>query len=47
MKGVEVPQAPRGVGRGRGYTAGRVCVGGWLCPLSRKFFIFFVENTIF
>jgi len=38
MGGVEVPQAPRGWDIGEG--PGR-------CPLLRKFFVFFVENTIF
>jgi len=49
MGGVEVPQAPRGLGVGRGYpllTGGRVW-GGVCAPLRGKFFVFFVENTIF
>jgi len=46
MGGVEVPQAPRGVGRGEEVslpTAGRVCVAS----LPKNFSYFFVENTIF
>jgi len=48
MGGVEMPQAPRGWKMGRKYPPpywGRVWVGG--CPLPIKFFVFFVENTIF
>jgi len=49
MGGVEVPQAPRGWGMGRGYPPpywgkglGRGCA-----PSPEIFFVFFVENTIF
>jgi len=44
MGGVEVPQAPRWRGVGRGYnTGGRV----WGEGGARKFVVFFLENTIF
>ena len=46
MGGIKVLQAPRGQGVGRGYplpTEGRV----WGGAVPRKFFVFFVENTIF
>jgi len=49
MGGVEVPQVPRGMERGKGYslpTGGSVW-GGGCAPFPRKFFVFFVENTIF
>jgi len=45
MGWVEMLQAPRGWSVGRGYTSphcGRVWGSG-----TRKFFVFFLENTIF
>ena len=39
MGGTEVPQAPMGVGVGRRYTAGRVCVRG--CAPPQKIFRIF------
>jgi len=43
-----VPQAPTGVGRGEGVYCGNLEMGHrGLCPLPRKLFVFFVENTIF
>jgi len=49
MGGVEVPQAPREMRRGGGVSPSPLGEGSGegLFPLSRKFFIFFVENTIF
>jgi len=51
MGGVEVPQAPRKWGVGRGYPPlhwgkglGR---GQCPCPIPRNFFVFFVEKTVF
>ena len=49
MGGVEAPQAPRSVGSGEGIPPPHWGKGlwRWLCPLPRKFFVFFVGNTIF
>jgi len=57
MGGVEVPQAPRKVRSGEGYLPphwgkgmvweGAVSPPRGLCPLRIKFFVFFVENSIF
>jgi len=49
MGGVEVPQAPRRLGVGRGYPPPHweKSLRRGLCPLPRKLFAFFVENTIF
>jgi len=47
MGGVKVPQALRGVEEGilpPHWGKGR---GGGCSPFPRKFFVFFVENTIF
>jgi len=49
MGGVEVPPAPWG-GRGIEWGVGRGYLHphwGRVCPLPRKFFVFFAENTIF
>ena len=49
MGGVEVPQAPKRVGSGEGYLPPhlRKGLGMGMYPLPIKFFVFFVENTIF
>jgi len=44
MGGVEVLQAPSGVGSSEGVSSSPF---GKLCPIPRKFFVFVVENTIF
>jgi len=43
--GVEVPQAPRGWGVGRGYPPPRW--GKELCPLPRKCFVFLLKILYF
>jgi len=49
MGGVEVQQAPKGVGRGDGVSSSPLAkgLGRGLCPLPKNFSIFFVENTLF
>jgi len=49
MGGVEVPQPPRGGKWGWVISLPTGGEGLWmgLCPLLRKVFVFFVENTIF
>jgi len=47
MGGVEVPQAPEGGEGGQWVSPSPLGEGSGLCPLPRKFFVFFVENTIF
>ena len=45
MGGVEVPQAPRGIGRGEGASPpywGK-SLGKGMCPLPRKFFVFLLN----
>jgi len=44
---VEVPQAPRRVWRGKGYPPPHWGKDLGRGALPRKFFVFFVENTIF
>jgi len=51
MGGVEVPQAPRGVGVGRSIPlpTGWKGLGRGLCPLGppQKIFVFFVGSAVF
>ena len=49
MKGFEVPQAPRGVGRGEGVSPSPLGVGPgeWAVPPLQKFFRIFVGKNIF
>jgi len=49
MGGVEVPQAPRGVGSGEGVSLSTLGEGSGegALPIAQKIFPIFVENTIF